>query len=721
MSGFAGKIVRINLSDATVSYIDTAKYEQWGGGHGMGSALFFDIAIREKGLKLEDMDHNSPTDGGFHPDNVITITTSPLNASGVPSATGRTEIQGIGVQSYPVGWFTRTNVGGRFGSMLKFAGYDAIVVEGQSPTPVWVDIRDESIHIRQCSELNLWGKDTIETQERIWDFVTDNAYNTWSTPEGVTSRTTQRPAVLAIGPAGENKNRMACILHDAGQAAGQGGFGGIWGAKNLKAISVIGTGSIPIKHPSYLLALRVFQKNNFQCDIDTATAADARATPLRHNTPPSPSEMYGIGNANENSTSLIDALSLNRNEDKRPQSCMGCYAACRARYASGKANEAKCATTAYYPGNTKPIRIEATDLLNRYGLNAFDMLRGVPYLKVLYDRGVLGGPGRAIETDLNFADFGSLEFIQDLLKTITYRDTPFGDTLADGFMRAILKWDRLDDLGTHIQLPYWGIPDHGYDVRAELEWGYGTILSDRDINEHCMNSIHHHIEAFELNPLMQGFVPAEETVAIFAEKLIPHADEYPDMESKMKMLDYSTENMYSAHVARLVSWHRHYSRYYKQSLLFCDWRWPDIINTKRPDKKGSTGMAEPKFIEAVTGQKLSFADGMRIGQKIWNLDNAIWTLQGRHRDMVHFADYVYTQDAKRYLWPTYDPNEPTANKWQYRNVGNRHIDRNEFENFKTRYYAIEGWDPSTGWPTQATLESLGMDDVAETLIHYGKL
>jgi len=68
-----------------------------------------------------------------------------------------------------------------------------------------------------------------------------------------------------------------------------------------------------------------------------------------------------------------------------------------------------------------------------------------------------------------------------------------------------------------------------------------------------------------------------------------------------------------------------------------------MINLNRPDKRGSTPEAEPKFLKAVTGIDLSFEESMELGRKIWNLDNCIWALQGRHRDMLQFAEYIYTK------------------------------------------------------------------------------
>ncbi len=131
-------------------------------------------------------------------------------------------------------------------------------------------------------------------------------------------------------------------------------------------------------------------------------------------------------------------------------------------------------------------------------------------------------------------------------------------------------------------------------------------------------------------------VGAEEVVKIITGKMVPFEDD-------QQMLDASEANIYSEHVAKLVAWHRHYTRFWKESILYCDNRWPDLINTKGPGNTGMTGEGEQKFFNAVTGKDISFLEGIEVGKRIWNLDNAIWTLQGRHRDMVHFAEFIYRQ------------------------------------------------------------------------------
>jgi hypothetical protein len=99
----------------------------------MGSTIFFDL-VKDK------------TIDSFDPANVVTIMTSPICGALVPAAGGRTEMQGIGVQSYPFGWSTRSNFGGRLSAMLRYAGWDRIAIQGKADEPVWVDIRN-----RVCS------------------------------------------------------------------------------------------------------------------------------------------------------------------------------------------------------------------------------------------------------------------------------------------------------------------------------------------------------------------------------------------------------------------------------------------------------------------------------------------------------------------------------------------------------------------------------------------
>ena len=55
MNGYAGKILKVDLGSGEISSLATKKYESWVGGHGMGSAVFWDL-VKDKNID------------GFHPD-----------------------------------------------------------------------------------------------------------------------------------------------------------------------------------------------------------------------------------------------------------------------------------------------------------------------------------------------------------------------------------------------------------------------------------------------------------------------------------------------------------------------------------------------------------------------------------------------------------------------------------------------------------------------------
>lgn len=692
MNGYAGSILRVNLTERRVSTIPTSDYEQWGGGHGMGSANFFDL-VKDK------------TIDGFDPANVVTIMTSPLCGTLVAAAGGRTEVQGIGVQSYPIGWFTRSNFGGRFSPMLKYAGWDGVVIEGKADGPVWIDIRDGDVQIRDCEELALWGTDAWECQQRIWsDVAGSQRYGDWLGPRGPNGgHTTQRPAVLAIGPAGEHLSRVACLIHDASNAAGQGGFGAVFGSKNLKAISVIGTGHIAINDPQMLLATRLWHKENYAFDL-----ADLKAfsSTYQFQDPPVPMVLWAKGRPPVG---------------HRPQACMGCHSGCRARYKDAIGNEASCFTSAFYPdARTLNIQRMASDLINRYGLNAPELSYGLKYLSFLEHEGLLG-TGGVPECPLDFDEYGSQEFVEQFVRMVAFGDdgrggeSQFGQDISAGFVRAAEKWGRREeDLASGILLfPYWGIPVHK-EPRAQVYWGYGTLLGDRDINEHGFDW---------LKLVVYGLEPeAMEASAIGIVKAI--TDKMVPFQGDMDMLDFSDDNIYSEHMAKLVSWQRYYTRFWKQSMLFCNNRWPDFLNAYSPDHLGATGIAEPRYVKAVTGQDMSFEDGIEIGRRIWNLDQAIWTLQGRHRDMVHFADNVYERQSvipvDGGIPDVHMPGKENGT-WGFYGYSGRTLDRDGFDAFKTRFYELQGWDTATGYPTRAALESLELDYVADELEQHGKL
>ncbi len=151
MKGQAGRILRVDLTKGTIDAFPLGSYAEWWGGHGLGAALFFDL-VADK------------TVGCFDPRNTLVIAPGLFSGTLVPGA-GRAELVGIQAQSYPVEWFGRSNCGGRLASMLKFARWDAIVLEGASATPVWISIVDDDVRLHDAT--GLWGLQTADVQKAI--------------------------------------------------------------------------------------------------------------------------------------------------------------------------------------------------------------------------------------------------------------------------------------------------------------------------------------------------------------------------------------------------------------------------------------------------------------------------------------------------------------------------------------------------------------------------
>jgi len=690
--GYTGKILRIDLTTQKVSTIDTAKYEEYGGGHGMGSAIFWDLCADK-------------TVGAFDPGNVVTIMGSPLSGTLAPGVAGRTEVQGIGAQGYPVEWFTRSNFGGRFSGAMKYAGWDGIVIEGKAKEPVWVDVRNEEIEIRSAE--GIWGLDTTEAQEEIWRRIQGDEAEKWNAVgrgrDG--GRTTQRPAVLTMGPAGESMSRMAALLHDAGNGAGQGGFGAVFGSKNLKAISVLGTGSVKIADPKALMDARAWAMQ-YAVAGHSDDFIPAGIGSMFAGNPGSGAKGYGP----------VD-------QPAAPMGCLGCHKDCRVRWKSGASNGSSCVDYFFYDAHVKAKSggvatqaiLDSTELMQRAGINAYQLEGGILWLSALNKLGIVG-PGKEIDTDLPFDQLGEASFVKALIGKIENKED-IGAYLHEGLALAAEKLGRYekDTASGILPLQAWGYPQH-YDARTEVEWGYGSLVGERDINEHDFNTLVFWSPSIAALYGVEPPITAEQLSEIMAEKLSPYNDPM--------MMDYSDEGIYSESMAKLVAWHRHYTRFWKQSIAYCDWAWSDLYNQYGPDGRGMTGEGEPKFYKAVTGKNITFEDGMEIGRKIWNLDRAIWVLQGRTREMEQFTAYNYEQGAvpgyttyeAPYVMPVFENNE-----WSYKSVAGRKLDRKRVEDWKTLFFKLEGWNVETGWPTRETLSKLGLDNVADELEKNKKL
>src|SRR3972149_2860288 len=199
-AGYAGKILKVDLSSGNISEVPTSEYsERFVGGRGIAAKLYWDA--------------EGPEAGPLEPESPLVFATGPMaGLSGQPGA--RWQVCGKSPATIPQ-HLVYTNLGGSWGAYLKFAGYDAVVARGRADRPVYLSIQDGKAEIREAS--HLWGKDTVETREAL------------------KAELGQRTRVVAIGPGGENGVIFASLFADDDASAG-GGMGAVMGAKHLKAV-----------------------------------------------------------------------------------------------------------------------------------------------------------------------------------------------------------------------------------------------------------------------------------------------------------------------------------------------------------------------------------------------------------------------------------------------------------------------------------------------------
>lgn len=215
MFGWHGCILEVDLTTGRVSQqeLPMARAQTWLGGRGLGALLLYERV--------------GPGVDALGEDNVIIIVTGPLTGTRVPTA-GRVSLT---TKSPLTGTILDSNAGGVFGARLKACGYDAVVITGRSPEPVWLEIMPGGAVMHSARDM--WGLDTRATARRV----------TASMP-GAGS--------LGIGPAGENLVRFASVCVDGRRACGRGGAGAVMGAKNLKAVTARGRVPVRIAGPERL-------------------------------------------------------------------------------------------------------------------------------------------------------------------------------------------------------------------------------------------------------------------------------------------------------------------------------------------------------------------------------------------------------------------------------------------------------------------------------------
>ncbi len=205
MYGTTAKILRVDLTNNTIEtqLLSEDFYRLYPGGKALAGYI----------LLNELPPHTDP----FAPENVMVFANGLLTGAPVSTATRYV----VSARSPLTGGYGESEAGGFWGPELKMAGWEAIVVKGKAPRPVYLWINGGQVEIRPAE--HLWGKFTAEVQEAIRSELGDDKIR-----------------VLQIGPAGENLVRFAGLTNDLRHFNGRNGLGAVMGSKNLRAIAVRG-------------------------------------------------------------------------------------------------------------------------------------------------------------------------------------------------------------------------------------------------------------------------------------------------------------------------------------------------------------------------------------------------------------------------------------------------------------------------------------------------
>lgn len=697
LGGWTGKILRVNLTTGKISSEDTTKYQDYIGGMGFGYKVMFDEV--PTGTKPYD------------PENKIIYGTGPLCGSGIPCSS-RTNITSL----YPgndLNLVTDSHMGGNFAAVMKYAGWDSIIVEGASKKPVWLRIEDDKVSIEDAS--SMWGRGIFDTTAIVASIMGKES------------------SVAAIGQAGENLVNMSVIMN--GHSHSAGGHGGVMGSKKLKAIGIIGTGSVKIAGDvkqildldKYMLTEIIGANNNHAvpstpqpwAEFDDPASRWTAQEGLHWGASEGNIET-GIcepGNINKIGYRTMKAIKdlgpVGPKYTIRMGGCQSCPIRCDIQlyvpeleqygvdpYASN--------TCAGWPSvmfkGLKNFKEEGdgevigsalgAQLADDYGVwcNYSQMGRDFKYA---YEKGILKEvlpeeEYNSIPWDL--LEAGDPAFMIDFYRRVAFKEGEFSH-IGDGAYFVAKRWNFGDDFWHGKNGKGYNVWNHlGFPKHHANETGgqqVGTIINclfNRDAQCHTHSNF------------LRSGLPTDVLKAVAA-------DLWGSGDAVDPLSNYKPMNEYKARFAKwsIVRNCLH------DSLTLCNWMWPMMLSPlKERNYKGDTSL-EAQYFSIVTGVDVTEQELDTMAEKILTLHRALTVKEMGTVEMR-------TEHDKMNDW-IFDAN-PDIKAF---NPGTDKMDRDDMQLALTMFYKEMGWDEKTGAPTRATLERLGMNDVADELGKLGLL
>ncbi len=393
-------ILTIDLTSQNIGRVEVLKeWEQdYLGGASLAARMLYEYLVPE----LDPLSPQAP----------LLFLNGPLSGTTGP-AVGRYVVCG---RSPATNLWGESNCGGFWGVELRKTGFDGLLITGRSSEPTYLWILDGEVHFR--SAIHLWGKETYPTQEAILQEL------------GIPGT-----RVSCIGPAGEVNLPFALILSDHGRVAGRTGMGAIMGSKNLKAIAVRGTGSIPLHDVERYKRLRSQINRELKedpvsqvaRDLGTASVADyfdyLMLLPKQYFTRGKSSGDLNISGVNIKNT-ILTGISA----------CHGCVIACGRVVNLGDGVDRKGAeyeTMAGFGPNLlidDPLRVTRFgEICDRYGMDSISLGNIIGLAMLMYDKGLID----IYDTDGISLEWGDADAVEELIHK-TVKKKGFGAYLALG-------------------------------------------------------------------------------------------------------------------------------------------------------------------------------------------------------------------------------------------------------------------------------------------------
>jgi len=451
--GYTGKILRVNLTEQSAIEEDLPLEiaKDFIGGAGFGIKYLYDEV-------------EADTDP-MGPDNKLIFASGPFSGTTIPCAS-RMAVTGKSPLTGAVGMALS---GGYFPVELKFAGYDALIIEGKAKEPTYVWIKNGDVKFRSAKKV--WGMKTTDTQQIIKNELND-----------------QNVRIVCIGPAGENLSKMSCIINEM-RAAGRKGLGAVMGSKNLKAIAVRGTHKVSIADKEkFRIAKGAFSKVMKDCPSLYPKFSKVGT---------------GLGVIGMSGRGIFPAKNFSATGEFTPveefgvdvqkirtigrESCYGCPVGCSqlkiaktGPYIGTLTEGPEYETTFAFGGQTGVDNydavIAADRLSDELGLDTVSAGGVIGFAMELYEKGILSKE----DTGGLELKFGNHEAMVTLLRKIAFREG-FGDILSDGVKVAAAKIGKgSEQYAMHVK----GLELPGYDVRGSKAQGlnYATAYTGADHN-----------------------------------------------------------------------------------------------------------------------------------------------------------------------------------------------------------------------------------------------